>query len=365
MLKLLLFFSFLYPQNWQVNISSEELKIIKAKIKQQPLIRGIHLTSWVAGDERKRAKIISHIKDSVINTVVVAVKEKNGEVYLPGATLSHRYSTYTPAIPKPKKMIDDFKSAGLYTIARIVCFHDDKLPKKIPEFAVKDISGDIWRSKNGNTWVDPYKKEVWDYILEVAITAAKYGFDEIQFDYIRYPTEGDVKRCVFSTQHNKDSATKNIVAFLRYAREVLSPYKVKISVDLFGLTTRSEMGIGQDIKAIARIVDRIYPMMYPSHYYKGEYGLANPEAEPYKVINRGLKEAFSMLGEDYYKLTPYLQDFSLRIKYTPYHVRAQILAVKNNLIDSFLLWNPASNYSWELLKPEVFCSLIEPERCKM
>lgn len=352
----------LFSQN--VKSNDNALLSIKEKINQQPIIRGVHLTSWVGGNEKLRKEILDKIKNSVINTVVVAVREKNGEVYIPGVELTHRYSTYRPAIPKPKEMIDDFKKQSLYTIARVVCFHDDILPKRFPNMAVRDVNGGIWKSRNGNTWLDPYNREVWEYIVSIAIKAAEYGFQEIQFDYIRYPTEGNTKTCVFSKPHNKENATKNIVEFIKYAREKLSPYNVKISADVFGLTTRSEMGIGQDLSAIVKVVDRVYPMMYPSHYYKGEYGLVDPENEPYKVINRGLKEALKITGEDYYKVVPYLQDFSLRIKYTQYHVRAQILATKNNMIESFLLWNPASKYSWDLLKPEVFCSLIEPQNCK-
>lgn len=354
---------FMYSQKWDVSLSTTEIESIRTKIKQQPVIRGIHLTSWVGGNEKLRRDILTKVKGSVINTVVVAIREKNGEIYIPGVELAHKYNTYISAISKPKEMIDDFKRAGLYTIARIVCFHDDMLPKKFPDIAVKNINGGVWKSRNGNTWLDPYNKHAWDYVISVAIKAAEYGFDEIQFDYIRYPTEGNIKACVFSKPHNKENATKNIVEFIKYARERLSPYNVKISVDVFGLTTRSEMGIGQDLASIAKVVDRVYPMMYPSHYYKGEYNLANPEGEPYKVINRGLKEALKITGEDYYKIVPYLQDFSLKIKYTSYHVRAQILAAKSNMIDGFFLWNPSSRYSWDLLKSEVFCSLIEPEKC--
>ncbi|MCX7641058.1 MAG: putative glycoside hydrolase [Elusimicrobiales bacterium] len=370
MIKILLTFivfftliSDLISNNLNVEISSSDLILIKENIKQQPVIRGIHLTSWVAGSDKKRRDVINKIKNSVINTVVVAIREKNGEIYIPGVENAIKYKTYVAAIPKPKEVVKEFKDIGLYTIARVVCFHDDILPKKNPDWAVKDVNGGVWKTKNGNTWLDPYNNEVWNYILEVAIKAAEYGFDEIQFDYIRYPTEGNTKNCRFSKIHNKENATQNIVEFIKYAREKLSRYNVKISADVFGLTTRSEMGIGQDLASISKVVDRVYPMMYPSHYYKGEYGLYEPENEPYKVINRGLKEALKITGKNYYKVIPYLQDFSLKIKYTPYHVRAQILATKNNLIDSFLLWNPASIYSWELLKPEVFCSLIEPDKC--
>ncbi|MEF3279596.1 MAG: putative glycoside hydrolase [Elusimicrobiota bacterium] len=367
--------SFVYPKNnkvvkynlpeslWEIKLSSTEIILIKERINKNPVVRGIHLTSWVAGDSRKRADIIEKIKNSVINTVVVAVKEKNGEVYIPGIEKAIKYKTYTPAISEPKKMLDDFKALNLYKIARIVCFHDNIIPKTIPEFSVQNINGGIWKSKNGDTWVDPYNKNVWEYIIDVAEKAAEYGFDEIQFDYVRYPTEGNTKLCRYSALHNKENAEKNLIDFLNYARKRLSKYNVKISVDVFGLTTNSSMGIGQNLKMIAENFDYVYPMMYPSHYYPGEYNLEDPESNPYKVINRGLKQAMNKVGSNYYKIIPYLQDFSLKVKYTPFDVRAQIIAVKNNYLNSWILWNPASRYSWETLTPQAFCAFIEPEKC--
>jgi hypothetical protein len=347
---------------WSVKLSTTEIEMIKKKIDEQPIIRGIHLTSWVSGSDAKRKDILDKIKTSVINTVVVAVREKNGEVYIP-SELAKKYGTYVSAIPDPEKIVKDFKSYNLYTIARVVCFHDNILPKKRPDFAVKSADGGIWKSRKGDTWLDPYNRSVWDYILDVAERAAKAGFDEIQFDYVRYPTEGNTKLCRYSNVHNRENATKNIAEFLKYARERLKKYNVKISVDVFGLTTNSEMGIGQDLVLLAEYADRVYPMMYPSHYYPGEYNLSEPELEPYKVINRGLKQAMNRVGHNYYKIIPYLQDFSLKIKYTSYDVRAQILAAKNNYIKSFLLWNPASKYSFDLLEKNTFCALIEPEKC--
>lgn len=364
----LVLFLMIYPANihttsdtFKVEISSSDIEYIKAKRKEQRSIRGIHLTSWVAGNKERRGKIISEIKNSVINTVVIAVKEKNGEIYIPGIELAHKYKTYTAAISNPREVVDDFKKHGIYTVARIVCFHDDILPNKLHELAVKNRNGGIWKTKKGNTWVDPYKKEVWEYIADVAKKCVEYGFDEIQLDYVRYPTEGDTKNCLYSVTHNKENATRNISDFIRFIKSKVK--NIPVSVDVFGLTTRSEMGIGQDLVKIAEVADRVCPMMYPSHYYKGEYNLNDPESNPYKVINRGLKEALKITGTNYYKIVPYLQDFSLRVKYTPYHIRAQIIAAKNNMIDDFILWNPSSNYSWQLLRPEIFCALIEPEKC--
>ncbi len=345
---------------WDVEISTAQRAAIQAKIRSLPQIRGIHITSWVAGNEKLRAALIEKINNSVINAVVIAVKEKDGKVYIPGIEKAEKWGSYEGAIKEPEKMIKDFKKAGLYMMARVVCFHDDTIPRKNPAIAVKNPDGSVWKTRKGSTWVDPYDRGTWDYILDVSERAAKLGFDEIQFDYVRYPTEGNTSMCRFSQTHNKENATRNIAAFLDYAKKRLSPYNVKISADVFGLTTGSDMGIGQDLNLIAEHTDYIYPMMYPSHYYSGEYNLKDPDSQPYKVIDRGLKQALKKTGENYAKVRPYLQDFSLKWKYGPVELRAQIIAARANMIDSWILWNPSVKYSWEALTPQMYRAFIDP-----
>lgn len=331
-------------------------------LAQRPL-RGIHLSSWGAGSAKSRRALLEKISNSVINGVVVAVKEVDGKVFIPGVAAAHKYGAYAPAIAAPEAMLRDFKEAGLYTAARVVVFKDKQLPTVRRDLAVRLPDGEVWRARNGDTWADPYNREVWTYVLDVAVRAAELGFDEIQFDYIRYPTEGKTALCRYSKPHSPASAIANLADFLVYARGRLAPYNVKISVDVFGLTTTAsnDMGIGQDLRTMARHVDYVYPMMYPSHYYPGEYGLKDPNAEPYKVISRGLKDAFRRLGPDYAKLRPYLQDFSLGRRYGPAEVRAQITAVRHNMLESWVLWNASNRYSWEALTPQAYAAFICPE----
>lgn len=325
-------------------------------------VRGIHLTSWGAGSAKLRRQTIAKIKNSVVNAVAVAVKETDGKVYIPGVPLAGKYGTYTAAISRPEEMLADFKAEGLYTIARVVAFHDRLLPKSRPDLAVKTPSGAPWRANNGATWVDPYNREVWDYIVDVARRAAELGFDEIQFDYIRYPTEGDTSLCRYSKPHDSRSGVANLAAFLSYARKRV-PKEVKISAAIFGLTTSSkgDMGIGQSIHSLAENTDYIYPMMYPSHYNPGEYKIKNPDAEPFKVIDRGLSDARERLGFDFDKVRPYLQDFSLRHDYGPHEVRAQLIAARRNYVGSWILWNPSNRYSWGALSRRSYRAFVDPE----
>jgi len=237
------------------------------------------------------------------------------------------------------------------------------VPKVRHDLAVRTPDGGLWRSRNGATWVDPYNREVWDYNLDIAELCAKLGFDEIQFDYIRYPSEGNTSLCRYSKPHNRQTSTRNLKDFLDYARKRLTPYKVKISADVFGLTTtvKDDMGIGQDIKTLAAGADYVYPMMYPSHYAPGEYNLKNPNRSPFKVINRGLRDAMLKLGPDYARLRPYLQDFSMGWTYGPSEVRAQLMATRLNLLESWVLWNAGNKYTWAALTPQSYRAFVDPD----
>ncbi|HAH31071.1 MAG TPA: glycoside hydrolase [Elusimicrobia bacterium] len=344
-----------------VTVSTEA---VRQKVLSEKTVRGIHLTCWGAGSTKNRRSIIARIKQSVVNTVVVAVKETDGKIYIPGVERAAELGSYEAAIPDPEGMVGDFKAAELYTVARIVMFKDNIAPKKRKDLAVRTPEGDLWRSHNGATWTDPYSREVWDYNLEVAIRAAKAGFDEIQFDYVRYPSEGNTARCRYSKPHNSKTAMANLGDFFKYAREKLKPYNVKISADVFGLTTtvKDDMGIGQDLKVLVENADYVYPMMYPSHYYTGEYGLKNPNSQPYKVIDHGLKDAYSKLGLNYSKIRPYLQDFSLgKPRYGPAEVRAQMAALRRNMLESWILWNAGNRYTWDALTPQYYRAFIDPD----
>jgi hypothetical protein len=336
---------------------------IRELVLSEKPVRGIHLTCWGAGSPKLRRELIKKISGSVINAVVIALKETDGKVYIPGVEKAEKWKSHENAIPDPESMIKDFKGAGLYTVARIVVFKDKIVPKVRKDLAVRTPSGDLWRSRNGATWMDPYNREVWDYNLDIAERAAQLGFDEIQFDYIRYPSEGNTALCRYSKPHNRQTATHNLKDFLVYARKRLAPYKVKISADVFGLTTtvKDDMGIGQDISTLASGADYVYPMMYPSHYYPGEYNLKSPNKEPYKVINRGLKDAMGKLGADYARIRPYLQDFSLGYKYGPAEVRAQLVATRLNLLESWVLWNAGNKYTWAALTPQAYRAFVDPD----
>ncbi len=316
-------------------------------------VKGIHLSAWIAGAQKARLRIKKLFDETELNAVVIAVKEYEGEVYIPGVPLVTKYGLYVNAIPDLASYIADYKKRGIYTIARIVVFKDTNLTKKRPDLAVKKPDGTVWTDHRGFSWSDPYSKQVWEYNFSIASAAIQLGFSEIQFDYIRYPSDGDLKLCRYSFQHHSaSSAVNNLNAFIKEARARFKPLGANLSIAVFGLTTSvsTDMGIGQKIVNMTEWADFVSPMVYPSHYAKGEYGLPDPNSEPYKVVAKSMRDAQKKLGSDSVKLRPYLQDFSLGHKYGPKEVRAQILACENSGVTDWLLWDPNCRYTQTALK---------------
>jgi len=319
------------------------------KVGKPEFVRGIHLTPWIAGEQKYIDRFDNLFGRDKLNTVVIAVKECAGDVYIPGVGVAHNYGINAIHIKQLGKNIRYFKSKGVYTIARVVVFKDKALAVKMPGLAVKTPSGATWHDRRGNCWTDPYNREVWKYNVEIAKKAVDLGFEEIQFDYVRFPSDGDIRTCRYSQNHSTSSSAAALADFLLYAkREIPAP----ISVDVFGLTPSVEtgMGIGQRFLQMADAVDYISPMVYPSHYGKNEYGIKDPNSEPYKIVYKTLSDANKLLKNDFRKLRPYLQDFSLGYKYGPEEVKAQIKACYDNGVYEWLLWDPRCKYTLEAIE---------------
>ncbi|MDR1926475.1 MAG: putative glycoside hydrolase, partial [Endomicrobium sp.] len=188
------------------------------------------------------------------------------------------------------------------------------------------------------------------YNLQIAERAVNIGFDEIQFDYIRFPSDGNTKNCRYCKPHSVDEASKVLVDFLKEANKRLKTKNTQISIDVFGLTTTAtdDMGIGQKIVEMTEWVDYVSPMIYPSHYGKWNYGIENPNKEPYKVVYYAIEGALKRIPVK--KLRPWLQDFSLGHKYNEDEVKAQMQACYDNKVGSWLLWNPRCIYTRAALK---------------
>lgn len=314
-------------------------------------VKGVYLTAWNAANPDFLQGILDLIDRTELNAVVVDVKDDSGRVTIttdePTATAA---GAVQPFIADPQAFTAELHRRGIYAIARIVAFKDPIVAPARPGWAVLHASGGIWRDWNGVAWLNPYNREAWDYVIRIARAAAEAGFDEIQFDYVRFPTDGDLRATRYPGADGR--AYEQVVAdFLAHARDQLAPYGVLVSADVFGLVTSvsDDMGIGQRLEEIAGAVDYVSPMLYPSHYERGNLGLPNPNAMPYETVYRSLVDARDRIlaaGLDTRTaVRPWIQDFSMGHPYGPDEVRAQIRATYDAGYTSWMLWNAANRYT--------------------
>jgi hypothetical protein len=242
-------------------------------------VRGVHVTMALASLDGKLEEYVELV-DEGLNTIQLDIKDENGEVgFLPSAVpLAIEVGAAKPYY-KPREAARLIHSKGLYLIGRVVTFEDPVLSTQRPDMAIKNPDGSVWRNHAGLGWTNPYDRRVWDYNVSIAEVAARAGFDEIQFDYVRFPTDGALDSIVYP---NKTATAPGwvIAQFVQYAANRLKPLGVRVSADVFGLAATRDLGIGQIPKRLARYLDAIYPMVYPSHYGPGEYGLEDPNAAP-------------------------------------------------------------------------------------
>ena len=306
--------------------------------------RGVHVTMALASVPGKIDEYLSLTKNG-LNTLELDVKDENGEVAFrkPKVALAREVDAAKDYYD-PVEVAQKAHAAGVYLIGRIVCFEDPTLTQSAPRYAIRTTSGGVWTTVAGLGWANPYDKRVWDYNVQLGIAAAKAGFDEIQFDYVRFPTDGDLSAAVFPRK-TKESKTAVITSFAKYAGERLKPLGVRVSADVFGLSATRNMGIGQRPKQLGAYLDTIYPMVYPSHFGPGEYNLPDPNAQPGRTVGLALRDFDRQLAGLDTRLVPWLQDFSLGRTYTLADVQDQIEAARDAGAEGYLLWNAAGLYT--------------------
>jgi hypothetical protein len=307
-------------------------------------IRGVHVTMALASVPGKIDEYLSLTKHG-LNALELDVKDENGEVGFrkPKVALAREVDAAKDYYD-PVEVAQKAHAAGVYLIGRIVCFEDPTLTQSAPRYAIRTTSGGVWTTVAGLGWANPYDKRVWDYNVQLGIAAAKAGFDEIQFDYVRFPTDGDLSAAVFPGK-TKESKTAVITSFAKYAGERLKPLGVRVSADVFGLSATRNMGIGQRPKQLGAYLDTIYPMVYPSHFGPGEYNLPDPNAQPGRTVGLALRDFDRQLTGLDTRLVPWLQDFSLGRTYTLADVQDQIEAARDAGAEGYLLWNAAGLYT--------------------
>jgi hypothetical protein len=313
-------------------------------------IRGVHVTMSLAAVPGKLDEYL-RLRKHGLNTIELDVKDESGQVAFsnPSVPLAHRIGAAS-SYYNPYEVARRVHAKHVYLIGRIVVFEDPILSEKQPGYAIKNPDGSVWRNAIGLGWTNMYDTRVWKYVTDLGIAAAKAGFDEIQFDYVRFPSDGDVSIIQYPRKVNEKKGI-TIGRFAKYASSRLHRAGVRVGADLFGLAANHNLGIGQVPRKIARYVDTISPMAYPSHYTPGEYNIPNPDAAPGPTVFNTMKDFHRSLRGRKAVLVPWLQDFSLGRDYTFEDVKAQVDAARNMSAAGFLLWNPEGVYTKDALRP--------------
>lgn len=321
-------------------------------------VKGIYLTTYSAGG-KKLDELIELTKRTEINAFVIDVKDDDGHLLFP----MKAGEKYAPKSNK-KNMVKDIsalmkklKDNNIYTIARIVSFKDPTYTEAHPDRAIiYKNTGKPFTNSDNLTWATAYDRILWEYNIAVAKEAVAAGFNEIQFDYVRFPASSGGKLDSVLDYRNSKNETKTqvIQEYLKYARKELSPLGAYISADVYGLvaSVEDDMALGQYWEAISNVVDYICPMMYPSHYGNGIYGLSIPDAFPYETVYYGTADAVkrNKIIKTPAIIRPWIQDFTAawvkgHIKYGDKEVAEQIRALKENGVEEYLLWNATNRYS--------------------
>ncbi len=332
-------------------------------------IKAIYSTSWSAASEKKLQYLIGLIKETELNAIVIDVKDYSGLVlYNTDLELPKKYEAVEPRISQLNKLIKRLHDEGIYVIGRISVFQDQRLAAARPDLALySSTTGQTWKDYKGLTWMDTASHEVWDYNIAVAKEILARGFDEANFDYIRFASDGDLNDIKYPFWDEKTLKTKIVREFFEYLRSAIP--SGKLSADLFGLVTvnKDGLGIGQHLEYAWPNFEAIAPMAYPSHYFPGFIGLEKPAEHPYEVVKYSMDSAVKRI-EDFKiyasttpmtaKMRPWFQDFDLGADYDAVKVRAQIKAWDDavaghpDLDGGWMLWSPSNIYTKEALNIE-------------
>lgn len=363
---------------------------------ERPKVKGIFVTGAMAGTSNME-NLIDLVDKTELNAIVIDVKNDEGRVtYSMDAPMVQELGACRKYIGDINALIDECKAKNIYLIARIVAFKDPYLAEQKPDWCVHNKDGSIFQDKDGLSWLNPYNRQVWDYLLTIADEALNVGFDEIQFDYLRFSTDANMENAYFGEDVQGEDRREIITEFIEYASEQIHAVGGAVSADVYGVVIDSEKDqriVGQDYVELSKYLDYISPMVYPSHYGPYNYNIPVPDAEPYRLVLAAMQSSRKVLAgieekketsvsdnnlreaiEDEYtkkelaaleplegikvQVRPWLQDFTAtwvkgHISYGAEEIRAQIQAVYDAGYEEWILWNAANRYTEEgLIKEE-------------
>ncbi|HEY4498513.1 MAG TPA: putative glycoside hydrolase [Candidatus Paceibacterota bacterium] len=370
---LLVAFIFLYQSTFffePVRYSAEKASGATAKsvprvlhVATPEVVKAVYMSQCLASDKTLRARLVALVNETELNAVVIDVKDYSGRISFPSANPMFSESLSPECAARDMQaFLESLHEQSIYVIGRVTVFQDPFYAKRHPELAVKRNSDHsvLWRDKKGINYLDPGAQDVWDYALTLAREAHAIGFDEINFDYIRFPSDGDMNDIYFPFSEefidlDPEGGKSGVLrGFFSYLTGELRKENITTSADLFGMTTTNtdDLNIGQVLEDALSSFDFVAPMVYPSHYPLTFIGIQNPATKPYEVVKYSMDAAMKRASTTPWKLRPWLQDFSLGAVYTPDMVRAQIQATYDSGFGSWMLWDAANTYTREALLPE-------------
>lgn len=361
---------------WENDDPATTLRFDQEAVKQKDVswepykvdreVRGLYFTEYtLSRGEEYFQELIEKTNNSIINSWVINIKNDNGNVtYRSEVPLVQEVDADVNLIRDIDHVMNELRKNDIYPIGRIVAFKDPIAAPQLKELAIKDVNGNIWRDNKGDAWLNAYNPEAWDYLVDIAKEAAGHGYKDIQFDYVRFPTDGRTSQIDYQGKDEEMRKSEAIAAFLEYARKELKPYGVFVTADIFGwsLVETGDASVGHHLETIAPSVDVILPMIYPSHYGPGIFGFAKPDLHPYEMVYQSLEKAQERMAamnhpEPLAKMRPWLQDFTASYlgagNWMPYgkeEVLTQIQASYDADVQEWVLWNANNVYSWDALE---------------
>ncbi|KKQ27984.1 MAG: hypothetical protein US42_C0003G0041 [Candidatus Magasanikbacteria bacterium GW2011_GWC2_37_14] len=353
---------FLITWQWLETSTAQSLAILSLEEIKSPLrakadlktVKALYLTAYSAGNPKKLAEIIDLINKTELNAVVIDIKDYSGKVlYNSNLEWVKRFEARENRLGNVREVIQKLHDNKIYVIARLTVFQDPLLASKKPEWAIKSKNDGLWQDNKGLNWVDPTRVEVWNYNLAIAKEAIGFGFDEINFDYVRFPSDGDMSLVVYN--NGDEPKYQTMKRFYTFLREHLNNYPAWISLDMFGyvMERTDDLRIGQRLVDAVDSADFICPMMYPSHYSRNSFGVEKPAEIPGIIIDNGMKKGMPTFVNKRAKVRPWLQAFDLGAVYSDgIKIREQIDAVEKYSDAGWLLWNASNRYTSAGLKIE-------------
>ncbi len=318
--------------------------------------KGLYINAYRAGDRKYMKKLLNDF-GSLINTLVIDIKDSHGTLtYKSRLKIVRKVGSQGALIKDMRQYVKDLKNRGYYLVGRIVVFRDPLFARyKGRKFGVK-VSGTrkLFRDENGFVWVDPFSEEAWEYNIAIAAEAAKAGFDEIQFDYVRFPST-DGNSIPYFPFHKKRKKEEAILSFLSMAKERLKREGVKVSIAVFGYTTWHNHlpREGQHFYEMGSKVDIVYPILYPSHFADGFLANKHKEKRTYNIVFKSIKRGDSLLRYTDSKLIAYLQGFNWkRSRLGRNYIGIQMSAAEEAGSNGWIVWNAKGEYK------ETYLSLV-------